>query len=318
MPVIPALKPLFDAIARMDARTELRPPAEARAAMHAAMERNITGFYAPHEPLPRERDHRVAVDGGAITVRLYAPAEPAGPLPCHLYLHGGSFWLGTLDHFDPLCRGLAKAAGCIVAAVDYRLAPEHKFPTAPEDCYAALLWIVEHAAELGVDASRVSVGGVSAGGNLAAVVALMARDRGGPPLALQVLEVPVTDLTSDAPLRAADEGVVLPSDKPQVRRRYLADGVADALNPYASPIFAADLRNLPPALIMTAEYDPLCAEGAAYARRLVEAGVAVEHHCWQGQFHGAQPLAALIPAEAAAYEAAVGRALRWAYSPQGE
>ncbi|CAN7268693.1 alpha/beta hydrolase [Phenylobacterium sp. LjRoot225] len=311
MPVLSALKPLFDAIAAAP-RAEFGSLAEARAATHAAMEHSIVGFYARHEPLLIERDHRVEVEGGAITVRLYAPAAPARPLPCHVYYHGGSFWLGTLDHFDSLCRGLAKDAGCIVAAVDYRLAPEHRFPTAPEDCYAALSWVVEQAAELGVDASRVSVGGVSAGGNLAAVVALMARDRGGPALRLQVLEIPITDLTCDAPLRAEDEGVVLPSDKPQVRSHYLSDA-AEARDPYASPLLAADLRNLPPALIMTAEYDPLRAEGAAYARRLAEAGVAVEHHCWEGQFHGAQPLAALIPAEAAAYQDEVARALRRAY-----
>lgn len=311
MPVLPALKPLFDAIAAAP-MAEVRSSAEARAAVHAAMERNIVGFYAQHAPLPVERDHRVEVEGAAVTVRLYAPAAMARPLPCHVYFHGGSFWLGTLDHFDSLCRGLANEAGCIVAAVDYRLAPEHKFPTAPEDCYAALSWVVAHAAELGVDASRVSVGGVSAGGNLAAVVALMARDRGGPALALQVLEIPVTDLTCDAPLHAEDEGVVLPSDKPQVRSRYLSEE-ADAWNPYASPLLAADLGALPPALIMSAEYDPLQAEGAAYARRLAEAGVAVEHHCWEGQFHGAQPLAALIPAEAAAYQARIASALRRAY-----
>lgn len=313
MPVLPALKPLFDAIAAAP-RAEIRSPVEARAAMHLAMERNIVGFYAPHAPLPVERDHRVEVAGDAITVRLYAPAASAAPLPCHVYFHGGSFWLGTLDHFDALCRGLAKDAGCIVAAVDYRLAPEHKFPTAPEDCYAALAWVVARAAELGVDASRISVGGVSAGGNLAAVTALMARDRGGPRLTLQVLEIPITDFTSDAPLHADDEGVVLASDKPQVRSLYLPDA-AQGLAPYASPLLAPDLRNLPPALIMTAEYDPLCAEGAAYARRLAEAGVPVDHHCWQGQFHGAQPLAALIPAEAAAYQAEVAGALRRAYGP---
>lgn len=315
MPVLPALKPLFDAISGTRPGAAPQPPAEARAAIHAAMERNIIGFYAPHDPLPVERDYRVEVPGDVITVRLYAPADRTSPLPCHVYFHGGSFWLGTLDHFDPLCRGLAKDAGCIVAAVDYRLAPEHRFPTAPEDCYAALLWVVRHAAELGVDASRVSVGGASAGGNLAAVVALMARDRGGPPLALQVLEIPITDLTCDEPLRAQDEGVLLPSDKPQVRERYLSNA-ADAFSPFASPLLAPDLRNLPPALIMCAEYDPLCAEGAAYARRLVEAGVAVEHHCWQGQFHGAQPLAALIPAEAAAYQAELVRALRRAHASE--
>lgn len=258
-------------------------------------------------------DHGVPVAGAVITARVYAPSRASGqPLPCHVYFHGGSFWLGTLDHFDPVCRGLVEDVGCVVVSVGYRLAPEHKFPTAPEDCFTALCWVADHATELGVDRTRISVGGVSAGGNLAAVVALMARDRSGPPLVLQVLEIPITDLTRLDPLDLPAEGVTLPSGKEVVLHYYLAD-VADAANPYASPLCAANLAGLPPALVMSAEYDPLAAEAAAYARRLAAANVPVEHLCWEGQFHGSQPMAALIPREAAQYQAQVVRALRRAY-----
>jgi acetyl esterase len=316
MPVLPALNTLFDGIAAGASRPAPQPPppaAQARAAIHAVLERNVVAFYAPHAPLAREADYSVAVPDGVIRVRLYASTSPDVARPCHLYLHGGGFWVGALDHFDVLCRALAEDAECVVVSVDYRLAPEHKFPTAAEDCYAALLWVAAHAPELGVDPARISVGGVSAGGNLAAVVALMARDRGGPRLALQVLEIPITDLTDLAPLRVPAEDLVLPSGKDEYAGHYLADP-AEAATPYASPLLAPDLSGLPPALVMTAEYDAFAAEGAAYARRLAEAGVPVEHRCWEGQFHGSQQLAALIPAEAAAYQAQLVSALRRAWS----
>lgn len=313
MPVLPPLKPLFDAIAAAQSSIGEGDPAQARAATHAMMEANVLGFYAPRPRAAVEADHGVPVGGGNITVRLYAPPRTSDrPPPCHLYFHGGSFWLGTLDHFDPICRGLVEDVGCAVVSVDYRLAPEHRFPTAPEDCYAALAWVARHADDLGIDPARLSVGGVSAGGGLAAVAALMARDRGGPPLVLQVLEIPITDLTRLEPLHLPAEGVTLPSGKEVVLRFYLSEP-SDAESPYASPLRAADLRGLPPAVVMCAEYDPLCAEGAAYAERLAAAGVPVEYRCWEGQFHGAQPMAALIPKEAAEYQAQLTRALRRAY-----
>lgn len=277
------------------------------------MERFVIGHYVRAEPLPNETDHAVQVAGGSITVRIYVPANPnRGPLPCHVYFHGGGFWLGTLEHFDTLCRSLAREAGCIVAAVGYRLAPENRFPTAVEDGYAALLWVSAMAVQLGIDPTRLSVGGVSAGGNIETVVAMMARDRKGPSLLLQVLEVPVLDLVNHNPLRVPEEGVELSSGKDLYCTHYLADASHAALS-YVSPLLAEDLTGLPPALIMCAEYDPLAAEGAAYARRLAEAGVAVVHKCWPGQFHGAQPMAALIPDEAAAYQTLIASALRAAF-----
>lgn len=311
MPVLPALKPLFEAITSPSQPMADLPPQVAREHIHAAMQASILGFYAAQPALPSEIDRQVPVDGGAIRIRKYAPKADGDLLPCHVYFHGGSFWLGTLEHFDPLCRGLAAEAECAVVSVEYRLAPEHKFPAAPEDCYAALLWIVEHAAELGVDPARLSVGGLSAGGALAAAVTLMARDRGGPALVMQVLEAPITDLTRGEPLTTPD-GVVVPTDKAATVAYYLSDP-ADAAQPLASPLMAGDLHGLPPALVMCAEYDPLRAEGEAYARRLADAGVPVTYRCWEGQFHGSQQLAALIPQEAAAYQSQIASALRAAY-----
>lgn len=317
MPILPALKALFEAIGSMGSG---QPPpeglssAELRDLSHAGLENNITCFYADETPLPREQDYLVPVDGSAITVRIYAPID-AAPLPCHVYLHGGGFWLGRLGHFDPLCRGLAREAGCAVASVDYRLAPEHKFPTAAEDAYAALTWVRENAAELGLDATRISIGGVSAGGNLAAVVCLMARDRGAPAPMLQVLEVPVLDLVNQDPLRLPDLGIELPSGKDVYRAHYLSR-VDEAASAYASPLLATDLSRLPAALIMCAQYDPLAPEGKAYAERLAASGVPVEYHLWEGQFHGAQPMARLIPVEAAAYQTIMASALRRAYGSE--
>jgi acetyl esterase len=259
-------------------------------------------------------DHRIPVDGGEITVRVYTP-NGAGPFPGHLYLHGGGWWIGRPDHFDNNCRWIAEGAGCVVASVDYRLAPEHKFPTAAEDCYAALLWFAEHAGELNVDASRLSVGGGSAGGNLTAVVALMARDRNGPRLRFQVLEIPATDLTLSHPsVTENGEGYLLTrAAMEQCVGYYLADP-ADARNPYCSPMFAEDLTGLPPALVMTAELDPLRDEGEAYGKRLQEAGVPTTIRRWDGQIHGSQSFDKIIPAEAKEYRDMVAAALRAAFA----
>jgi acetyl esterase len=313
VPLDPRLQPYVDA-----ANAAPPPPAglsviERRAMAHAGMER---GFLALSDDGPEVAtivDHRVPVDGGEITVRVYTP-HGSPPFPAHLYIHGGGFWLGTLDHFGPGCQRLAEQVGCVVASVDYRMAPEYTFPTAPEDCYAALGWLAEHAQGLGVDASRVSVGGGSAGGNLSAVVALMARDRGGPPLVFQVLEIPVIDLTMSYPSVVENgEGYGLTKAGMEQYVGFYLDEPADALNPYASPIFAEDLSGLPPALVMTAECDPLRDEGEAYARRLEEAGVPTTMVRWEGQIHGSQHMSKLLPAEAKSYEDMVSAALEGAF-----
>ncbi len=259
--------------------------------------------------------HRsVPVEGGRIAVRLYRPFEP-GPLPLHVFIHGGGFCEGTLDERDDRCRAIAADAACLVASVEYRLAPECQYPTAPEDCYAALCWLVEHAEELGVDAARVTIGGESAGGNLAAVACLMARDRKGPAIALQMLDVPTTDFTLSHPsITDIGEGYGLTRrDIEMYREAYLGD-TERATEPYASPLLAPDLSGLPPAQVMTAEYDPLRDEGAAYAERMREAGVDVEHIRMAGHIHPSFSFTQILPS-AREYHRRCVAALRKAASP---
>jgi acetyl esterase len=313
MPIDPRLQPILDAAAAAPPPDPSLSIAQKRAAAHAAMEMGFLAFSEPGPDPAATTDHRIAVDGGEITVRVYTP-HGVGPFPAHVYFHGGGFWLGELDHSDSSCRAISAGAGCVVASVDYRLAPEHAFPTGAEDCYTALQWVVDHAGELDVDASRVSIGGGSAGGNLTAVVALMARDRGGPRLVFQLLEIPVTDLTLSQP--SIDEngaGFLLTKDAIRQYTDYYLGETGDAKHPYASPLFADDLGGLPPALVMTAEFDPLRDEGEAYGRRLQEAGVPTTIRRWEGQFHGSQNFATVIPEAAAEYRDQVNAALRAAY-----
>ncbi|HYP83535.1 alpha/beta hydrolase [Variovorax sp.] len=226
-------------------------------------------------PLARVEDLAAPGPGGAIPLRLYAPVpREAGPLPVLVYYHGGGWVIGDLDTHDVLCRQLALGAGCAVVAVDYRLAPEHRFPAAVDDCIAATAWVAQQAGALGLDASRVAVGGDSAGGNLAAVVALHARDAGGlPPIALQLLIYPATDQRRTAPSHAANgEGYLLTKQSMDYYHdHYLGDARHDS-DWRASPLLHEDLAGLPPALVITAGYDPLRDEGLQYAQRLTEAG----------------------------------------------
>ncbi len=234
---------------------EQMPPATAGAAMERVENRRIPG------------------PAGEIPIRLYV-AEPGGPHPALVYFHGGGFVICSLETHDHTCRALARASGCNVVSVDYRLAPEAKFPAAPEDCYAAVAWVADHAASLGIDPSRVAVGGDSAGGNLAAVVTQMARERGGPPLRFQLLVYPVTDHAFEtASYHANAEGYML-TRKTMIWfwEQYLArpEQGREAL---ASPLRAEKLDGLPPAFVITDEFDPLRDEGEAYADRLREAVV---------------------------------------------
>ncbi len=263
---------------------------------------------APGPAVPQQ-DLLVPVDGGRITVRLYRPDTP-GPHPLHVFLHGGGWCVGTLDERDPRCRSIAAGADCVVASVDYRMAPEHHFPTAPEDAYAALCWLVEQADRLGLDASRVSVSGESAGANLAAVVCLMARDRSGPELRYQWLDVPATDLTLSQPsFREVPDGYLLDADRiVEYRDHYLAD-TSQATDPYASPLLAPDLSGLPEAWIMSAQFDKLRDDGTSYARHLADAGVTVHHQILPGHVHATFAFTRLLPS-ARAYEATAIAALR--------
>jgi acetyl esterase len=231
---------------------------------------------------------------GPIPVRIYTPTG-SGPHPLLVFFHGGGFVICSLDSHDGLCRALANEAACVVMSVDYRLAPEAKFPAAPEDCYAATCWAVAHAGEIGADPARVAIGGDSAGGNLTAVTALMARDRGGPALACQLLIYPVTDYAFDTGSYTENaEGYMLTRAAMRWFWGHYLDSESDGTNPLASPLRATDLSDLPPAFVITAEFDPLRDEGEAYAARLREAGVSVELVRHDGMFHGFVSMFAIL------------------------
>jgi acetyl esterase len=232
-----------------------------------------------------------------VPIRVYRPAGvPASTLlPALVFFHGGGWVIGDLETHDVLCRQITAGAGISVVNVDYRLAPEHKFPAAVDDAWATTRWVAAHARELGIDAARLAVGGDSAGGNLAAVVAILARDLGGPSLTLQVLTYPVTDVASESASYAEfADGFMLTRDS---MRWFIANYLPneqDALDWRVSPLRAASLAGVAPALIVTAGFDPLRDEGDAYARRLREAGVRVDTICYGGMIHGFAPMGRLI------------------------
>ena len=227
-------------------------------------------------------------DGG-LPLRLYRPHAPQGSdaLPALLYFHGGGWTIGDLDTHDVLCRQLCAAAGVVVVAVDYRLGPEHRFPAAVDDCVAATRWVRQIAASLGIDGTRVAVGGDSAGGNLAAVVALALRDAGDAALAYQLLIYPATDQRALAPSHATNgQGSLLTGDSiAYYRSHYIADP-AQWADWRVSPLLAVDHTRLPPALVLTAGYDPLRDEGLQYADALSAAGGRVQYVCFERQVHG--------------------------------
>jgi acetyl esterase len=240
----------------------------------------------PGEPVARVENRTVPGPAGPIPVRIYAP-ETGRSLPVVAYFHGGGFVYCGLDTHDGTCRALANASGCAVVSVDYRLAPENRFPAAAEDAFAATRWIAESGAEIGVDPRRLAVAGDSAGGNLAAVVPLMARDRGGPPLAFQLLVYPIADFAFDTDsYRENAEGYLLTEKMMRSFWHHYLGDEADGAHPYASPLRAEELGALPPALVLTAEFDPLRDEGEAYAARLARAGVPTTLRRYDGMFHG--------------------------------
>jgi len=244
-----------------------------------------------------EKGTAVAADGTELPLRIYRPKHAdASPLPVIVNFHGGGWVSGDLNHSQWWASSIAAEAGVLVISVDYRLAPEHPFPGPAEDCYDATAWIADHADELGADPNRLAVMGDSAGGNLAAVVALMARDRGTPDIALQLLMYPTVDLTHFFP--SVDENANAPilgrKDVQNNASNYFHNSTGDRSDPYASPLRAKH-QHLPPALIQTAQYDPLRDEGAAYADALREAGVDAELTNYLNSVHGYISLPGLVP-----------------------
>lgn len=282
MPLDPQAQALLDQMAAAGAPPlDTLSPADARAA--TAGFKDLGG---PPEEVAKVEDRTVPGPAGAIPVRVYTPSG-SGPFPALVYYHGGGWVIGDLEVVDPVCRSLTNAANCVVVSVDYRLAPEHKFPAAADDCYAATKSVVEHAAEFGIDPARVAIGGDSAGGNLAAVVALMARDQGGPRIVHQLLVYPVTDHSYETvSYRDNADGYLLTKASMKYFWDHYLRGPDDSINPLASPLRAPSLANLPPAFVMTAEFDPLRDEGEAYAKRLQAAGVPVESKRYDGMVHG--------------------------------
>ncbi|HEV8037517.1 MAG TPA: alpha/beta hydrolase [Bryobacteraceae bacterium] len=248
------------------------------------------------EPIHAIENIQIPGPVGEIPIRIYTPDGPA-PRPALVYFHGGGWVVCDLDTHDVVCSAMARRAGAVVIAVDYRLAPEHKFPAAVIDCYAATAWVASNAEKLGIDPKRIAVGGDSAGGNLAAVVSLKSRDEDGPAIALQVMVYPVTNLSSfDTPsYREFGEDHYLTKSEMEWFRGHYLRSMEDARDPHASPLLALDLSELPPALIITAECDPLRDEGQAYAKRLEYDGVAVTYTCYAGMIHPFFSLSGAIP-----------------------
>ncbi|MFN0148109.1 MAG: alpha/beta hydrolase, partial [Dehalococcoidia bacterium] len=247
------------------------------------------------EAVASVEDRRIPGPGGEIPVRIYRPSN-AATLPALVYFHGGGWVIMDIETHDGLCRALANAAGCVVVSVDYRLAPEHKYPAASEDCYAAAAWVAANAGSLGIDPARIAIGGDSAGGHLTAVVAQMARDKGGPALCFQLMHCPVTNLDySTGSYTSNAEGYMLTLDSMQWFWNHYLPTPGRGAEPYASPL-RGDTTGLPPALIQTAEFDPLRDEGAAYAAKLKESGVPVTYHNYEGLIHDTFLFFGVVPA----------------------
>jgi acetyl esterase len=281
MPLDPQAKALLDQMAAQPGPAiNSLSPADARTVMNLLCE-----SMGPGEPVNRVEDRNIAGPGGEIPIRIYSPAgKPNGII---VFFHGGGWVLGGLPSHEYVCRALANSAGCVVVATDYRLAPEHKFPAAADDSYAATKWAADNAGALGSGANRLVVCGDSAGGNLAAVVSQMARDRGTPEIRAQVLIYPAIDAATDtdSQKRFVEEGQVLSQRTMAWFWNHYLRGREDASNPYACPNKAKDLKRLPPALVITAEYDPLYDEGNDYAAALEKAGNRVKLSRYAGVPH---------------------------------
>ncbi len=280
MPVDPQIQAMLDEVAGLPAM-HILPVETVRA---GSEKRYASG--SREVPVGKVGDRTIPGPAGDMKLRVYTP-EGAGPFPLIVFFHGSGFVICSLETHDTMCRHLCAGAGAVVVSVDYRLAPEHKFPAGSDDCLAATIWAGSHCGELNADPARIALAGDSAGGNFAAVTALRARDEGGPALCAQLLIYPVTDAAMDTPsFQQNAEGFGLSRNgMAWFWNHYLADP-ADAAHPHASPLRAKDLSRLPPAFVLTAEYDPLRDEGELYAERLIAAGVPTRLTRYAGMNHG--------------------------------
>ena len=269
------------------------------AAARAQFDKLAPTLDAPPEAVYQAEDRRIGGPDADIPVRVYWPREPrmAAPLPVLLWLHGGGWVVGSLQSYDAVCRVLTNLADCIVVSVDYRLAPEHPFPAAPDDCAAAWRWLQANATTLGGDPDRLAIGGDSAGGNLTAATALAARDAGGTQPVCQLLIYPATAPAPDSPShRAFAEGYLLTRRNVLWFYAHYTAGRDLSADPRFAPLVAPDLSRLPPALVLVAEHDPLRDEGIAYAERLMQAGNRVDLAYYEGQVHGFLSLSGAVHA----------------------
>jgi len=286
--------------------------ADARAADLASIQQD-----ADREPVFEVVDRTLPRPGGELPVRIYRPSADR-PLPVLLYFFGGGWTLGSIDTSDGICRSLANRAGCLVVTVGYRLAPEHRFPAAVEDCQAALRWVLGYSEELGADPERIAAGGDSAGGNLAAALCLWLRDSGEATLAGQLLVYPNTDqYADDESMRTSTDPWLFNNRSVAWYRGHYLATPQDGEHPLASPLRAEKLDGLPPALVITAEYDPLRDQGERYARRLGEAGVPVTLTRYPGMVHGFFAMAGSVDAGQAAVTQAAEQLRAWLSPGQG-
>ena len=278
MPLNPEYQVMLEQMASVEAPPLIEMPVEMGREMYRTMQPD-----APEIEVGSVTD----VDADGVPARVYRPYGE-GPFPVVMMFHGGGWVIGDLTTADGQSREVCRGADALVVSVDYRLAPEHRFPAAADDCYAATVWAARHAGEYGGDPSRLAVAGDSAGGNLAAVVAQMVRDQGGPALAFQLLVYPVTDGANfnTASYHQNGQDYMLTADSMHWFWDHYAPNAEDRHNPYASPLLASDLANLPPALVMTAEFDPLRDEGEVYAEKLAAAGVDAKLIRCDGLIHG--------------------------------
>ncbi len=315
MPIDPFLEPLLATLPSMP--EEIDFPTWRREG-DAVADSLVEQLAEPGPPIKERREITIPVAGGNIDLVIHQP-DTEQPLPAHLYIHGGG-WVGgsaKQKFIDIVGQERAVGAGCVVIAVDYRKAPEHKYPTGLNDCYAALIWVAEHADELGIRPDLITVGGGSAGANLSAALALKARDEGGPRIAFQLLEVPALDATlSSASHRTNGTGYGLEETEIERLVDYYLPSRTLLDDPYVSPLLAPDLAGSPPAHIMSAEYDPLRDEGERYAQRLNDAGVPATFTLGHGHIH-VSPAFTKVMASARDWRDEAVAVLKLAHHPAG-